>query len=189
MTATPLLAVFVPTAIGAGLVASIVLVVVDSISQLRSTEHQRRSTAVLAASTAAAVRDGSAARASRVGVRSRRRAVVAGLVVGGIGVYGLVGSFWNYWNPDERLRGLAWLWAGSWVAASALVAIGVACLVIGCTGRPLRGLRRHLVLGTPLGTIPVERTAVAVPAADRRAQEVLGEEEDRGTEEQAGDHV
>lgn len=189
MISAPVLAVFVPTAIGAGLVTSLVLVVVDTVGQLRSTRQRRRTTRILGASTAAAVREGSSADASRIGLRSRRAALVAGFVSGSIGVYGLIGSFWNYWNPEERFRGLAWLWAVSWLAASAFVAVGVAALLVASTERPLRGVRRRLLISSPLGVAPVERAPVAVTTGEGGAEQVLGEEQDRGAEEEAGDDV
>lgn len=182
-------AVFVPTAIGAGLITSFLLVVGDVLAQLRSERQRRRSVAILAASTAMAAVGASLDRASRAGVRSRRLARWVGLVVGGLGVYGAIGSFWNYWNPVDRFNLIAWIWVLSWMASFAFFAAGLAMLAIARDGRPLRGLARTIVVKTHLGTSAVERTAVAVPSGQARAQHVLGEEQDRRPDEHAGHDV
>jgi hypothetical protein len=183
------LAVFVPTAIGAGLLTSLVLGVSDVVGQLRSERQRRRSVAILGASTAAAALGGSVDSASRIGVRSRRLAVLVGLAVGGLGVYGLIGSFWNYWNPEDGFHDIAWVWALSWLASFAFFGAGLAALTIARAGRPLRGPARTLVVKTRLGSAPMDRTAVAVAPGELGAEQILGRQQDRCTDEQAGDDV
>lgn len=182
------LAVFVPTAIGAGIVASLALGITDLLGQLRSERQRRRSVEILATSTAATAMGASTDAASRVGVRSRRLAAVAGLVVGGLGVYGLMGSFWNFWNPVDTFNEAGWMWALSWALSALFLGTGLAALSI-ALGRPLTGLARALVVKTPLGEAPVDGAAVAVSAREPAAEGVLGGEQHRGADEQTRDDV
>lgn len=186
---TPIFAVFVPTAIGAGLITSLLLAVTDLLSQLKSERQRRRSVSILSASTAAVTVGRSLDEASRVGLRSRRLARWVGLVVGGLGVYGLIGSFWNYWNSDDMFHEIAWIWTLSWLASLAFFAVGLAALLIAREGRPLRGLSRSLVVKSHLGTSAVERASFAVPLGEPGGQQVLGQEQHRRADEHAGDDV
>lgn len=176
MTGDPVLAVFVPAAIGAGLVASLALVVTDAVGQLRSTRQQQRSVAILAAGTSEVTRGTTTARASRIGVRSRLVTGIVGVVLGALGVYGAIGSYWNYWNPPHPFHGIAWIWAASWLVSFTFVGAGIATLVVARRGRPLRGPARTLVVETRLGVAPVQGAPPAGAPGRGRAEELLGEE-------------
>lgn len=151
---TPVLAVFVPTAIGAGLLTSLVLVGTSLVAQLRSDRQRRRSTAILGASTAELTRTGRSREASRIGVRSSRLAVVVGAALTGLGAYGLIGSFWNYWNPVDTFHDVAWVWAISWLASLGFLGSGLATLSMARRSRSLHPVARTLVLTTDLGDDP-----------------------------------
>lgn len=182
-------AVFVPTAIGAGLIASLLLAIGDLLAQLRSEKQRQRSVAILAASTASLAAGASIEEASRIGVRSRRVARFVALVLGGLGVYGAIGSFWNYWNPVDMFNQIAWIWALSWLASFAFIGAGVAAWFVSREGTALRGPARALVVGSHLGTASVEGASVAVTSGEVRGQQVLGEQQHRSPDEHAGHDV
>lgn len=146
--------VFVPSMLGAGLLVSLALLVTDLASRLSGGGGARRRRTILSKSVAFDVARRGGTRVpdpARVGLRHPMVYVVVGLLAASLAGYGLVGGTWNYWNPTERLRNLAWLWAGSLVVTVLAARLAWACAA--AARRPPRPLSsvRPLVVQSPLG--------------------------------------
>lgn len=121
--------VFVPGLMGAGILLSVGIMVSDVLQRLRGGRGARREVELVARSVVSDV-----ARSVHrehhldpaVGLRRRTTYMAYAALFLGLGVYGLIGSFWNYINlvDDGYVEGIAWVWALSFAAVAGLFALG-----------------------------------------------------------------
>jgi hypothetical protein len=149
--------VFVPGILGAGILISIGILLADLVGRLRGDRGTRRRQALVARTAAVAVLRAGGAPVEGpavVGTRSRRAYLLAGASWLALGLYVTVGSFWNYWNPEDEFRGWAWLWAGSWLVAATFVWVGVVAVTLAIHWPRAPWWCRSLIRRTPLGQPP-----------------------------------
>lgn len=151
--------VFVPGIMGAGLLMSLGILAGDLLRRVHGGASRRREVHLTAwYLTRDVVR--SVHRERRldpaVGLRSRRTYVVLALLFLGIGVYGLVGSLWNYFNPVDQgwVEDIAWVLVVSMLAAGTLLATGAMLAFIAWRHPSLPPWARRLLVRTPLGVTP-----------------------------------
>ncbi|NIV49571.1 MAG: hypothetical protein GWN46_23620, partial [Gammaproteobacteria bacterium] len=105
--------VFVPGAMGAGILLSIGILLSDAYRRVGGHRFAQRRTAATARAVAAEVVGGHDATAV-VPVGFRHPRVFVMVVAGGVGLAALLlpGATWNYFNPNGYINDIAWLWAG-----------------------------------------------------------------------------
>lgn len=119
--------VFVPGVMGAGILVSIGILISDAVRRLGGGSGPQRQASIVAGSVVQEFAQSVHAQAVMVrGLRSRLTYAISAVALIGIGVYGLVGSFWNFVNPVDSgwVEDIAWVWALSTVAALTLIALG-----------------------------------------------------------------
>lgn len=126
---TESLHVFVPGLMGAGVLLSVGIMITDALHRLRGGRGARRQAELVAWFAASDVVRSVHREAQldpAVGLRRRVTYVVNAALFLGLGVYGLIGSFWNYMNPvdDGWVEGIAWVWALSFVVVAGLLSLG-----------------------------------------------------------------
>jgi hypothetical protein len=153
--------VFVPGIMGAGVLLSLGLIVVDTIGRLRGTGSQRREIQLSAAYLTEDVLR-SVHRQDEIdpgaGLRPRRTYVLAAVAFLGVAVYGLVGSFWNYVNPvdDGWVEDVAWAWALSNIVVLLLACIGGVLAFIAWRYPDVPPWSRRFLARSPVGRPPAE---------------------------------
>lgn len=149
--------VFVPGMLGAGLLVSTGLLLSDAFAKLRGQDAASRAAHRRAALIARDVlRPTAAATPPAPPTALRRPGVywVIGIAGIALGVYGLIGSFWNFWNASPDLQWsehIAWLWAVLTIAALAMIALGIACVMLARQREGAPAALLPLLLTTPLG--------------------------------------
>ncbi len=110
--------VFVPGAMGAGILLSIGVLLSDAYRRLGGQRLARRRIATSARAVAAGV-VGADDTAPVVPVGVRHPRVYVMVVAAGVGLAALLlsGATWNYFNPNGYVNDIAWLWAGGVVTA------------------------------------------------------------------------
>ncbi len=118
--------VFVPGAMGAGLLVSIGLLVSDLYRKAGGASNARRRQELTARATADATTHGlEAGEANRVGFRDPWVYGVVTAASLGLAAYLIPGTIWNYFNPGGYLSSIAWIWAVSTVAIVAFIVLGL----------------------------------------------------------------
>ncbi len=151
--------VFVPGMMGAGVFVSLGLLLADWLHQLGKGRGRHRRVQLAAGATAMqTVRTPTIEGAdSRGGLRSRMTYALVGAASLGLGLYVLVGSFWNFWNPDGWARAIGWLWAVSTAVALGFTALGIVLGALVLRWPQIPSYALPLLRRTPLGSAP-ERT-------------------------------
>lgn len=151
--------VFVPGLMGAGVLLSLGLLVSDAVQRVRGDAGARREVQLGAwfitrDVTRSVHRDADLDPA--LGLRSRRTYAVLAVLVLGLGIYGLIGSTWNYLNPvdDGWVEDIAWVYALSLLAVVAMLCIGGLLLRIAWTYPEVPPWARRFLARTPLGVAP-----------------------------------
>jgi hypothetical protein len=159
--------VFVPGIMGAGILVSLVLLVVDALRAVGLRGSARRPARVLGTKVGAEVLG-----AQPEGLRSLRRArstyVAVGIMSCAVAVYTMIGSFWNFINPalgQNWVEDVAWLFALSLVVSGGLAVLGTASLRLARRDQPITPLGWWLLARTPLGTRKMGSGGHAQPAA------------------------
>ena len=164
--------VFVPTIMGAGVVMSVLLLLSDATTKLQGSRRRERRTAIsarnVALDTAGDVVPEEAADGS-VRRWSNRAYLAIGSALGGLAVYGLIGSFWNYWNPVHPWRHIAWIWALSTAIGLTLLWSGIVVLALALRPDDPPPASRRVLVGTFLSRRPppVQRAPSAESGGDR----------------------
>lgn len=202
---TQSLHVFVPGLMGAGVLLSVGIMITDVLHRLRGGRGARREAGLVAWFVASDVVR-SVHREQRldatVGLRRRTTYVVNAALFLGLGVYGLIGSFWNYANPVDEgwVEDIAWLWALSLMAVAGLLALGGVLAFIGWRYTSVPSWARVFLARTPIGATPppvrsalagplpgaVETTRSALVASPPGPDEALGGEQQRRADQEAG---
>lgn len=151
--------VFVPGMMGAGVLLSLGLLLSDAVQRLRGDAGARREVQLGAWFITRDVvrsvhRDADLDPA--VGLRSRRTYAVLAVLVLALGVYGLIGSTWNYLNPVDEgwVEDVAWVYALSLLAVAAILCLGSLLLRIAWTYPQVPPWARRFLARTPLGVAP-----------------------------------
>lgn len=161
--------VFVPGLMGVGVLLSMGLMVTDLLHRVRGDRAASREVQLIAWFVASDVvrsvhRD--VELDPTTGLRSRTTYVVNAVLFLGLGIYGLVGSFWNYVNPVDEgwVEDIAWVWAVSLLAVAGLLAIGGVLGFIAWRYPQVPPWARRFLARTPIGVPPAQ-----VPLNDRPA--------------------
>lgn len=154
--------VFVPGLMGAGVLVSVGMLLTDAISRIRGNAGAQRVREVTASYITADVLR-AVHREQEVdvtgAVRSRRSYLVGAVLFLALGMYGLVGSTWNYINPidDGWVEDIAWVWAVSLLVVAALLYLGVVLLMMAWCHPDVPVWARRFLVHTPIGGAPRER--------------------------------
>ena len=177
--------VFVPGAMGAGLLVSIGLLVSDLYRKAGGENNARRRRTLSAQATADAVTHGlEAGESNRAGFREPWVYGVVAAASLGLAAFLIPGTVWNYFNPGGYLSSIAWIWAASTVAIVAFSVFGVAVataaprslpLIVGGVG--LVATVRFALLASPAWALVVSlvlpvATIIAVWATNRYASQI-----------------
>lgn len=151
--------VFVPGIMGAGVLMSLGILVGDLVRRLSGGAGRQREIELTAwYLTRDVARSVHRERRldSSVGLRPRRTYAVLALLFLGVGVYGLVGSFWNYVNPVDQgwVEDIAWVFALSVLAAGLLLVTGGVLALIARRHPAVPPWARRILARTPLGITP-----------------------------------
>lgn len=197
---TESLHVFVPGLMGAGVLLSVGIMITDALHRLRGGRGARRQAELVAWFVASDVVRSVHREAQldpAVGLRRRVTYVVNAALFLGLGVYGLIGSFWNYMNPvdDGWVEGIAWVWALSFVVVAGLLSLGGVLAFIAWRHPNVPSWARRFLARTPIGVAPPARSELAAPlsgavqttrpalvARPPGADEVLGGQQQRGAD-------
>jgi undecaprenyl-diphosphatase len=150
--------VIVPAVMGVGLLLSLVTLVRDEAGRLRShAARDRRVQAHAHAAALAALAGTDAARRDVTALRGRAPTAAAAGVLLVFALYLVPGATWNFFNPVNRMRDLAWLWG---VSLSVVVVAGAAGLVLAAAALhwdDLPAAARPLALRMPVTSAPAPR--------------------------------
>jgi len=152
--------VFVPSIMGVGVLLSVGVLIADGINKVRGDRGKQREreliSGYLAGDVLSSVHDDELDELGGRGLRRRSTYVLNALLFGGIAIYGLIGSFWNYINPvdDGWVEDIAWVWAVSLLAVGGLLSIGLLLGYIAVVYPTVPPWVRRYLARTPIGVAP-----------------------------------
>ncbi len=104
--------VFIPSAMGAGILLSLGILVSDAYGKAGGQRLAKRWSALSARANAAEVIAGpGTSLTAPVGFRSSRTYIIVSGASLGLVAWLIPGATWNYFNPVGYVKGVAWLWA------------------------------------------------------------------------------
>lgn len=151
--------VFVPGVMGAGVLVSIGILISDAVRRVGGGRGPERQAGIVAESLVKEfARSVHAPGGFTQGLRSRMTYSISAIAFIGIGVYGLIGSFWNFINPVDAgwAEDIAWLWAVSTVVALTLIGLGVLTGLLAIRYPAVPWYVYGLLFRTPLGKTLIE---------------------------------
>lgn len=158
--------VFVPGVMGAGVLVSIGILISDAVRRLGGGRGPERQARIVADSVVKEFAQSVHGR-ERIawGLRSRMTYGISAVALIGIGLYGLIGSFWNFVNLVDAgwAEDIAWLWAVSTVAALSLTGLGVLTGLLAIRYPAVPWYVYGLLFRTPLGKTSTETVARVDP--------------------------
>lgn len=151
--------VFVPGIMSAGVLLSLGIVIADFVNKVRGDEGARRQRELVASYVTGDVLR-SIHREEEIpveaGLRSRRTYFLLAFFFVGLGIYGFIGSFWNYINPidDGWVEDIGWVFSVSLIAVTGLLSVGFVLLWIVFRYPDIPSWARPFVARTPIGSAP-----------------------------------
>lgn len=151
--------VFVPGVMGAGILVSIGLLIGDLARKLgggRAAERQGALAAGFVVREFAQTVHREDVVARGFGMRSRLTYFITAALLLSVGIYGMIGSFWNFVNPIDQgwAEDVAWIWVLSAAVGTGLVWVGFIALQIAVKWPLVPTSAIALLVKTPLGRTP-----------------------------------
>jgi membrane-associated phospholipid phosphatase len=152
--------VLVPAVMGVGMLLSLATLAREKASRMRGHAARQRHVRTRAhAAAVSAVGGTEKARRDIRGLRGRNAAAGIAVLLLGFAGYLLPGATWNYFNPVNQSRDLAWLWALSMLVVVVTTAVGAAVAVAAWRWHDLPAQVRPVLTATALTTAPLDEEA------------------------------
>ncbi len=149
--------VFVPGILGAGILVSIGLLFADAARKIGGGRGQRRQVQIAAHHLAHDVigrGDLESARRDHTGMRKRGTYLVSAALFIGLGIYGVLGSTFNFLGVTRWSENVAWIWAGLLVIVASFLFLGFILLGTALRWNRIPAAARAVVVRSPLGKAP-----------------------------------
>jgi hypothetical protein len=160
--------VIVPAVMGVGLLLSLLTLARDHVGRLRGHQARARRVRTYAHAAAVAALEGTdAARRDVTPLRGRTHTAATAVLVLAFAVYLVPGATWNFFNPVNLMRGIAWLWALTLSVVVVTGAVGLTLAAAALRWSDLPAAARPLLLRTSLTAAPVDTPPAPAPHATR----------------------